>query len=103
MTDASPTTVNRTLVRKPNAAYRSREYLTEAEVIRRLRRRESEDAMAQGMHARSCSRIDTGCEPRSFARSAGRRSIFGMVDCTSTERRAALKACIPCTALSCER
>ena len=34
MIDASPTTVNRTRVRKPNTAYRSREYLTEAEVIR---------------------------------------------------------------------
>src|SRR5215475_226661 len=32
MTDAAPTTVNRTLRRLPNAAYRPREYLTEAEV-----------------------------------------------------------------------
>jgi type 1 fimbriae regulatory protein FimB/type 1 fimbriae regulatory protein FimE len=32
MTDLSPTTENRTLRRLPNAAYRTREYLTEAEV-----------------------------------------------------------------------
>ena len=34
MTGAMPTTANRTLRRLPNAAYRSREYLTEAEVDR---------------------------------------------------------------------
>jgi integrase len=34
MTDASPTTVNRTLRRLPNSVYRPREYLTEAEVER---------------------------------------------------------------------
>jgi hypothetical protein len=34
MTDATPTAVNRTLRRQPNAAYRLREYLTEAEVER---------------------------------------------------------------------
>src|SRR6516162_1076414 len=34
MTDASPTTVIRTLRRLPNSAYRQREYLTEAEVDR---------------------------------------------------------------------
>jgi type 1 fimbriae regulatory protein FimB/type 1 fimbriae regulatory protein FimE len=34
MTNAMPTTANRTLRRLPNAAYRSREYLTEAEVDR---------------------------------------------------------------------
>jgi type 1 fimbriae regulatory protein FimE len=34
MTDATPTTENRTLRRLPNTAYRSREYLTEAEVER---------------------------------------------------------------------
>jgi type 1 fimbriae regulatory protein FimE len=32
MTDAAPTTTNRTLRRLPNAEYRPREYLTEAEV-----------------------------------------------------------------------
>jgi integrase len=32
MTDVMPTTINRTLRRLPNAAYRTREYLTEAEV-----------------------------------------------------------------------
>ena len=32
MTGAAPTTVNRTLRRLPNTAYRPREYLTEAEV-----------------------------------------------------------------------
>ena len=31
---SAPTPVNRTLRRRPNAAYRSREYLTEAEVER---------------------------------------------------------------------
>jgi type 1 fimbriae regulatory protein FimE len=34
MTDAAPTTANRTLRRLPNAAYRQREYLTEKEVER---------------------------------------------------------------------
>ena len=34
MTDVSPMTVNRTLRRMPNSSYRSREYLTEAEVER---------------------------------------------------------------------
>src|SRR5215510_15522794 len=34
MTDALPTTANRTLRRLPNAAYRQREYLTDAEVER---------------------------------------------------------------------
>src|SRR6266480_3367183 len=34
MTDASSTTVNRTLRRLPNSAYRQREYLTEKEVDR---------------------------------------------------------------------
>ena len=34
MTNAAPTRVNRTLRRLPNADYRSREYLTEAEVER---------------------------------------------------------------------
>ena len=32
MTEAAPTTTNRTLLRKSNAAYRPREYLTEGEV-----------------------------------------------------------------------
>ena len=35
MTDTSPTIVNRTLKRLPNATYRPREYLTEKEVDRR--------------------------------------------------------------------
>src|SRR2546429_6722991 len=34
MTEAAPTTANRTLRRLPNAAYRPREYLTEKEVDR---------------------------------------------------------------------
>jgi integrase len=34
MTDQSSTTINRTLSRLPNAAYRPREYLTEAEVMK---------------------------------------------------------------------
>jgi type 1 fimbriae regulatory protein FimE len=34
MSEAAPTTANRTLRRLPNAAYRTREYLTEAEVER---------------------------------------------------------------------
>jgi type 1 fimbriae regulatory protein FimE len=34
MADAEPSTINRTLGRLPNAAYRPREYLTEAEVAR---------------------------------------------------------------------
>jgi len=34
MTETAPTTTNRPLMRLPNAAYRSREYLTEAEVMK---------------------------------------------------------------------
>ena len=34
MSDAAPIAANRTLRRLPNAAYRQREYLTEAEVER---------------------------------------------------------------------
>src|SRR5262245_2640943 len=34
MTDAAPTTANRTLRRLPNSSYRPRDYLTEAEVDR---------------------------------------------------------------------
>jgi len=34
MTETAPTTTNRTLLRLPNTAYRSREYLTEAEVTK---------------------------------------------------------------------
>jgi len=34
MTEAAPTTANRTLRRLPNSAYRQREYLTEKEVER---------------------------------------------------------------------
>jgi hypothetical protein len=34
MTDTASMTVNRTLLRKPNADYRPREYLTEAEIER---------------------------------------------------------------------
>jgi type 1 fimbriae regulatory protein FimB/type 1 fimbriae regulatory protein FimE len=34
MSEAMPTAVNRTLLRKPNSAYRPREYLTEGEVER---------------------------------------------------------------------
>jgi integrase len=38
MTDAAPTTANRTLPRRqPNAAYRQREYLTEKEVERLIK------------------------------------------------------------------
>ena len=40
MTDATPTAANRTLRRQPNAVYRPREYLTEAEVERLIRAQE---------------------------------------------------------------
>src|SRR5262249_5204075 len=47
MTDAAPTTANRTLPRRqPNAAYRQREYLTEAEVERLI-----ETARKRGRHS----------------------------------------------------
>jgi type 1 fimbriae regulatory protein FimB/type 1 fimbriae regulatory protein FimE len=47
MTDTTPTTIIRTLLRKPNAEYRPREYLTEGEVeklIEAARRRGSNGA-----------------------------------------------------------
>jgi hypothetical protein len=59
MTNATPTTANRTLRRLPNATYRSREYLTEAEVdleptVRRAR------AGAASAVARRAERADDG-------------------------------------------
>ena len=42
MSDVTPTAANRTLpIRRPNAAYRQREYLTEAEVEAVDRRRQA--------------------------------------------------------------
>src|SRR5262245_54538505 len=52
MTDTTPTTVNRTLRRLPNASYRPREYLTDSEVerlietARKRRRNGARDAAA---------------------------------------------------------
>ena len=81
MTDVAPTTANRTLRRLPNAAYRPREYLTEAEVERLI-----EAARKRGRNGardvpRSCWRIGMGSGRLSCVPSNGRRSIFGMADC----------------------
>lgn len=81
MTDVTPTTANRTLRRLPNAAYRSREYLTEAEVERLV-----EAARKRGRNgARDACAIllayRHGLRRRSFARFAGHRLISSTGDC----------------------
>ena len=68
MTDVVPTTINRTLRRLPNAAYRSREYLTEAEVDRLI-----EAARKRGRNG-ARDAIAMGFERQSFARFVGHRS-----------------------------
>jgi integrase len=78
MTEAAPTTAIRTLRRLPNATYRPREYLTEAEVERLI-----EAARKRGRNgARDAAAIFAmGSALRSFANFVGRRLIFGMGDC----------------------
>jgi hypothetical protein len=85
MTDAASTTENRTLAQTPkrlsNAAYRPREYLTDAEVDRLIKLHASEGAMETGMLVRSCWRIAMACELQSCASCVGRSSISGMAAC----------------------
>lgn len=81
MTDAVPTIANRTLRRLPNAAYRQREYLTEAEVDRLI-----EAARKRGRNgARDAAAIllayRHGLRALSCVRYAGRKSISNMVAC----------------------
>ena len=82
MADTAPTTPNRTLRRLTNAAYRPREYLTEAEVERLI-----EAARKRGRNgARDAAPIllayATGSGQLNCVPSNGRRSIFDMADCT---------------------
>jgi integrase len=53
MSDAAPTTENRTLRRLPNATYRQREYLTEAEVERLIEaaRKRGRNGTATGLRS----------------------------------------------------
>jgi hypothetical protein len=59
MGKAALTTANRTLRRLPNATYRPRKYLTEAEVDRLIGTARKRGRMARGMPRRSC-----GLSPR---------------------------------------
>ena len=81
MTEAMPTTEKRTLCRLPNAAYRPREYLTEAEVDRLIEAARKRGRNGPGMLVRSCWPIGTGSALPSFAAFAGRRSIFDRAAC----------------------
>ena len=61
MTDTTPTTANRTLMRLPNAAYRPREYLTESEVMKLIdtaRKRGRNGLRAQELCQLRWSQID---------------------------------------------
>ena len=82
MTDAGPTTENRTLPRRlPNAAYRQREYLTESEVDRLLDAARKRGRNAARDVAAILLRIGMGCERKSFASCVGLRSICVMAGC----------------------
>ena len=100
MTDATPTTENRTLRRLPNASYRQREYLTEAEVerlidaARKRGRNGPRDAAAILLAYRHGLRAAELCQLR-WAQVDLRH-----VACTSIARRVAAPASIPCTAPS---
>jgi hypothetical protein len=91
MTDTTPTTINRTVGRLANAAYRPREYLTEGEVETL---RGSGDVMASETVQLFCWRIGMACERKNSVSSAGRKSICGTAGCTSIERRVAKRASI---------
>jgi hypothetical protein len=54
MSETAPTTMNRTLMRLPNTAYRPREYLTEAEVAKPIEAARRRDGMAYATALRSC-------------------------------------------------
>jgi len=95
MSEAAPSTTNRTLRRLPNAAYRVREYLTDAEVeqlieaARRRGRNGPRDGAAILLAYRHGLRAAELCQLR------WSQMIFGMAACTSTEPRAGAPACIP--------
>ena len=61
MTDTASTAVIRTLLRKPNAEYRPREYLTGAEVEKLIEAARKREGMEPAMLARYCSRTGMGC------------------------------------------
>ena len=69
MTDTASTAVIRTLLRKPNAEYRPREYLTGAEVEKLIEAARKREGMEPAMLARYCSRTGMGCGRKSYARS----------------------------------
>jgi len=102
MSEAAPTTPNRTLRRLPNASYRQREYLTEAEVERLIEaarkrgRNGPRDAAAILLAYRHGLRAAELCQLRwsQIDLRHGRLSI---------ERRAAAPAYILCMGRSSER
>ena len=103
MNDAVPIAANRTLRRLPNAAYRVREYLTEAEVerlieaARRRGRNGPRDGAAILLAYRHGLRAAELCQLR-WSQIDLRRAA-----CTSIERRAVAPAFTLCTAPSSER
>jgi len=103
MSEIAPITANRTLRRLSNAAYRPREYLTEAEVDRLIEASRKRGATAQGMLQRSCSRIDMAFALPSCVSFAGRKLISSKGACMSIGPKVALKAFIPCMGQSSER
>jgi hypothetical protein len=75
MTDTASTAVIRTLLRKANAEYRPREYLTGAEAEKLIEAARKREGMEPAMLARYCSRTGMGCGRKSYARCNGRRLI----------------------------
>jgi hypothetical protein len=75
-------------VRKPNAAYRSREHLTEREVERLI------EAAKDNRWGR-CWPFGTASELRSWWTFAGSRSTWKTPSCTSVESNRALRPRIP--------
>ena len=81
-----PTTINRTLRRRPNADYRPREYLTPAEV----------DRLIDAARKRGRNGASMGCAQVNWWACAGLRSTFAKGGCMSIELRADVPACIRC-------
>ena len=78
MSDAAPTTENRTLRRLPNAAYRQREYLTETEVERLIdapRKRPCPVHPHILRHSTGCKLANNGHDTRSLAHYLGHRNL----------------------------
>ena len=83
MINAAPTTANRTLRRRPNAEYRPREYLTEAEVERLI-----ETARKRGRNgARDVAAILLACGRALSAAMGADRSQTWAIACEPRQGR----------------